>query len=134
MTFNTRFSLHDEVWICHGAFDYEPVCRCPVCKGTGENIFSANSPCRAVMISDDAFYTCVNGMLSKEVYSYRPSKVKIASISVWCDADAALEPVYDETYGLAPSYGSELSLNEIFPTQEECQAECDRKNANEMVP
>ena len=120
MTIETKFDIGDKAWSIEG----ERVSRktpyiCPVCNGSGKMKIFGDKKCDATIF--DGAYRCENGYLSARKYEFTIQRGVISDIFIEISKNS--EHTVECTIG-----GSIWDQRELYATEEEAQAECDRRN------
>lgn len=127
MTFTTRMGLGDKVWVVGTEVRGEKLCQCPVCNGTGRNLLVPSTSCNCMFYSSDKRYMCVSGTIMAQHIHSHPATEEITGIRIICNCSDSFGPIFQEEYETTCSSRLRLGM-EAFATEEECQAECDRRN------
>lgn len=126
-TINTKFDIGDEVWAISRRTCNIPRFKCPICNGSGANLYVENTPCSARFDSTQGKYKCIEGTMHKVCAEYFPQKITIKRIEVSGEFELA-----KSEYGV--SYVPEHAIfdlyceENLYLSEQECQAECDRRN------
>lgn len=120
MIIETKFNIGDKVW----SIEEERVSRktpyiCPVCNGSGKMKIFGDKKCDATIF--DGAYRCENGYLSARKYEFTIQCGVISDIFI--DVSKNSEHTVEYTIGFSIWHQGEL-----YATEEEAQAECDRRN------
>lgn len=136
MTIETKFSVGDKVLWYRNNYSpvYEPLCKCPVCNGTGQNLLLPNEECNAAFkCKDGTQYYCRHGVISRGYYKAVPECGAVESVEClyYIDKNSG-EVMRKIVYSVArhnrcfaSTYKNE---DEVYATKDECQIECDRYN------
>lgn len=120
MTIETKFNIGDKAWSIEG----ERVSRktpyiCPVCNGSGKMKIFGNKKCDATIF--DGAYRCENGYLSARKYEF--------IIQCGVISDIFIEVSKNSEHTIECTIGNSIwDQRELYATEEEAQAECDRRN------
>lgn len=118
MTIETKYSPRDHVWTIHKDYNkYIPTgVKCSFCNGTG---YAGDTRCFA---RDGYKSKCINGVINeiKIHHTYKEriiEEVNVSNDGYIIEIEYTLEKdnIYDES--------------ELYATEEEAKAECDRRNA-----
>lgn len=147
-TINTKFDIGDEVWVATRKFDEVAAFKCPVCNGTGANLYVKDTKCSARFDSENGKYKCKNGTMYRSCAKWYPKQYVIDYLEAIYDNKEILD--YSKAIEECKNNGGVLmprgevriqycmedqfyvfdskEESEIFVTEQECQAECDRRN------
>lgn len=131
-TINTKFDIGDEVWAVMRRTCNIPRFKCPICNGSGANLYVENTHCSARFDSAQGKYKCIEGTMHKVCAEYYPQKITINRVEIFGNSlyseDNAIE--YRTNYFTGNSIGFFETYNEkdLFLSEQECQTECDRRN------
>lgn len=131
----TKFSVGDKVWYRDNYSSvYEPLCKCPICNGTGQNLLLPNEECTASFkCKDGTLYYCRLGVMSRHHYKAAPECGSVESVdfSYYVDKESG-EVMRKTKYFVIRHHHRLCSIakdeDEMYATKEECQIECDRYN------
>ena len=120
MTIETKFNIGDKAWSIVGErIPRKTSYMCPVCNGTGKMKIFGNKKCDASIFN--GAYRCKDGYLVAREYEYIAQKGVVSEIFI----DVSKNSEQDVEYEIGNSIWDQ---KELYATEEEAQAECDRRN------
>lgn len=120
MTIETKFKPGDNIWIIHETYsEYASTgIKCSFCNGTG---YVGKFRCLAARRVGGHTSKCVDGVIRKFRFQYSVKECAIEEIDIIVDVNGTNIEYTSES-------GNIYDESELYATEEEAKAECDRRN------
>lgn len=126
---NFDFRIYDKCFVIKRGYEYVPIFKCPMCNGTGMNLYLPKVPCNCITSGSNAeMYECRNGMMSACKRVQRPVKCTINDRSetyINSSPDEAIVQYFVKSKECEGWYPAD----KVFSSLEDAQKICDKFNS-----